>query len=506
MMMLKNTLKSSKILQKTLNRPNFSNLRKLHTSNFTLAKNLYSVLGVPQTATQKEIKKAYYTLAKKYHPDANPDDKAAETKFAEAAEAYEVLGDDGKRKQYDTLGSAQYKAQQDYRNQPGGGGGAPGGGFGGQSFHGNIDPNELFEKIFSEFAGSGGRKANRQRMGHFFDGFSGSSPDNEYRADHEADAQFFDTGPYKVEMSLKFEEAAKGCNKRVNLEVYDKCVTCDGSGAEKGSKVGRCGYCAGTGVEQIQTGPFVMRGTCRKCGGSGKIILQKCGTCGGGGLSKQKKSMAIGIPAGIENGNTIRVMMGRVEVFVTCNVMASREFKRDGWNVQSTARIGVAQAVLGGAIHVRTLHGEETVVIEPGTSSGELFKLANRGIKKLQEYGHGDHIVTLEIQVPDYDSLTQTQLDAITAFGEDETYAGWANSITQENKKSRQKYDKKSRKFYTEEDVKKEDSDKSESDENTTADKTENAENADKTEKTVEDKAEEELLKKNSENAKSARS
>merc|ERR1711976_212283 len=435
-MMLKNSLKPKILLNKIKNPSTIllNYQRNLHTTNFLSAKNFYSVLGVPQTATQKEIKKAYYQLAKKYHPDANPDDKAAEAKFAEAAEAYEVLGDDSKRKQYDTLGSAQYKAQQDYQNQPGGARGGAAGFGGGQAFHGNIDPNELFEKIFSEFAGSGGRKANRQRMGHFFDGFSGANPESEYRADHEADAQFFDTGPYKVEMSLKFEEAAKGCNKRINLEVYDKCVTCDGSGAAPGSKIGRCGHCAGTGVEQIQTGPFVMRGTCRKCGGSGKIILQKCDTCGGQGLSKQKKSMAIGIPAGIENGNTIRVMMGRVEVFVTCNVLASREFKRDGWNVLSTARVGVAQAVLGGAIHVRTLHGEETVVIEPGTSSGEKFKLANRGIKKLQEYGHGDHIVTLQIEVPSYDSLTEEQLEAIKIFGGDEQFSGWANSITQNNK------------------------------------------------------------------------
>merc|ERR1712066_190732 len=135
---------------------------------------------------------------------------------------------------------------------------------------------------------------------------------------------------YKVEMTLRFEEAAKGCNKRLNLEVYDKCTTCDGTGAEPGSKVGRCGHCNGTGVEQVQTGPFVMRGTCRKCGGSGKVIIRKCKTCNGVGLSLQKKSMAIAIPAGVENGQTIRVMMGRVEVFVKINVLASREFTRDG--------------------------------------------------------------------------------------------------------------------------------------------------------------------------------
>lgn len=258
--------------------------RELFTSNALPSKNFYSVLGVPQTATQKEIKKAYYNLAKKYHPDKFGDEdtkdaKLAKDKFAEAAEAYEVLGDDSKRKQYDELGSAQYKAQQDYQNQPGGGGGR--GGFQSQQFHGNIDPNELFEKIFSEFAGSGGRKANRQRMGHFFDGFSSAGPEGQYRGAEADQAEFFDTGPYKVEMTLKFEEAAKGCNKRVNLEVYDTCQSCNGTGAEPGSKVGRCGHCAGTGIEQIQTGPFVMRGTCRKCGGTGKIILQKCGTCGG---------------------------------------------------------------------------------------------------------------------------------------------------------------------------------------------------------------------------------
>jgi len=381
-------------------------------------------------------------MAKKYHPDANPDDDTAKSKFAEAAEAYEVLGDEAKRKQYDQLGSAGYKAQQDYQNQPGGA--QQGGGFQG-GFHGGIDPNELFEKIFTEFAGSGGRKARRQSMGTFFDGFGhGHENKGQGMDDNIGGTEYFDTGPYKVEMTVRFEEAAKGCNKRLNLEVYDKCMTCDGTGAAPGSKVGRCGHCAGTGVEQIQSGPFVMRGTCRKCGGSGKIIINKCNDCGGHGLSLQKKSMAIGIPAGIENGQTVRVIMGRNEVFVTVNVLESREFSRDNFNVLSNVGVGVAQAVLGGAVRVRTLHGEETVVIEPGTSSGEKFTLKGQGIKKLQQYGHGDHIVTLEITTPKPDELTDRQRELMEEFGSYETFQGWANNVQQE---ARSKYDKKSRRF-----------------------------------------------------------
>lgn len=424
--------------------PSTTQKRSLSTSHFRLNKNYYSVLGVDPKSTQKEIKKAYYNMAKKYHPDANPDDESAKNKFADAAEAYEVLGDESKRKQYDQLGATGYKAQQDYQNQPGGAQ-QQGGFYGGGGFHGNIDPNELFEKIFSEFAGSGGRKARRQSMGSFFDGF-GAGHENEGRGmdDNYGGTQYFDTGPYKVDMTVRFEEAAKGCNKRLNLEVYDKCVTCDGSGAEPGSKVGRCGHCAGTGVEQVQSGPFVMRGTCRKCGGTGKIIINKCNTCGGHGLAKQKKSMAIAIPAGIENGQTVRVLMGQVEVFVTVNVLESREYKREGWNVLSNVNVGVAQAVLGGAIRVRTLHGEETVVIEPGTSSGEKFTLKGHGIKKLTQYGHGDHVVTLEIRTPNPDQLTDRQRELIEEFGSFEEFEGWANNVEPQQRK---KYDKKSRKF-----------------------------------------------------------
>lgn len=321
------------------------------TSNYQKVKNYYDVLGVNSGATQKEVKQAYYKQAKQYHPDANPDNEEAAKKFAEAAEAYEVLGDETKRKEYDTLGAAGY----DFNSQAGGRGGA--GGFGGPGGHQNINPEDLFESIFGEFAGSGGRKARRTAMGDFFDGFGHRQGANEWRS-YESD--YIDMGPYKVDMTLRFEEAARGCNKRINLEVYDTCPDCEGTGAKPGSKVVRCGHCNGTGIEQHQSGPFLMRGTCRKCHGTGKVITELCGTCNGKGLTQQAKSIAIAVPAGVQDGQTIRVQMNRTEIFVTVSVMASEVYKREGDNVLSLAKISIAQAVLGGATQVQTLHGEET--------------------------------------------------------------------------------------------------------------------------------------------------
>lgn len=419
-----------------------SRLQSLKTTAFYF-KNYYSVLGVSQGATQKEIKKAYYDKAKKYHPDANPDNKEAAKKFADSAEAYEVLGDESKRKQYDSLGAAGFEAQQNYANQPGRGGS----GGGAENFHahfssGRVDPEELFKSIFEEFAGSGGRKARRQAMGNFFDGFG--ERQEHYRGGHHHESAYVNTGPYKVEMTLRFEEAARGCNKRVNLEVYDTCGTCNGTGAEPGTRVATCGHCAGTGVEQMQSGPFVMRGTCRKCGGSGKIILNKCTTCAGSGLSKQRKSVAIAVPAGVEDGQTLRMVIGKIEVFCQISVLSSRDFKRDGDNIRSEVRLGVAQAILGGAVNIKTLHGEETLVINPGTNSGEQFTIKNRGIKKLQQYGYGDHIVTTQIKVPE--KLSRKQKELMVDFGLTENFEGWANGVVKDEK-PREKFDKRTREF-----------------------------------------------------------
>jgi len=431
--------------------------RFLSVSNRLNKKDYYAVLNVSKNATTKELKQSYYTLAKKYHPDTNPDDKTAKAKFTEVAEAYEVLSDSSKRANYDNLGPSGYHNQEQY-----GGGTQNQQGFSSTfttSGGAHIDPEELFKTIFAEFTGTGGRKARRATMGNFFDGF-GERPGQGMRS--QTQDSWIDTGPYSVDITLRFEEAARGCNKRINLEIYDTCTNCDGTGATPGTKVARCGFCSGTGVETTQQGPFVMQSTCRKCSGTGKIILEKCYLCEGLGQSKQQKSIVLSIPAGVIDGQVIKSLVGKVDVFITISVLQSRTFKRKDDDVLSLVNVGIAQAVLGGSTQVQTLHGEETMVIEPGTSSGQRYVLKGRGIKKLQQTGYGDHICTLEITVPKYDSLTTTQKEQIINFGQHETFTGFANGVVSSNSK-REKYDQQSRKFHTEnEDENKNDSDYSE--------------------------------------------
>uniref|UniRef100_H2ZB34 J domain-containing protein n=1 Tax=Ciona savignyi TaxID=51511 RepID=H2ZB34_CIOSA len=235
-------LKSGNGLLKTDNTSSLS-ARNFHLSTPIFAsKDYYKVLGVSKNSSQKDIKKAYYQLAKKFHPDTNKGDKNASVKFAEVAEAYEVLGDQSKRQQYDMLGSAGFQANQQ--------GGGPRWGST-QGFQGQMDPEDLFRKIFEEFSGG------QQR------GFEG----------------FQDFSPMEVYLDLTFNEAAKGANKTMKIDMMDTCPRCDGKGSEPGTKITKCGHCGGSGMEQVVTGPFVMRSTCRKCGGTGRLITFPCVQC-----------------------------------------------------------------------------------------------------------------------------------------------------------------------------------------------------------------------------------
>lgn len=253
-----------------------------HTSAPVSSKqDFYQVLGIPRTSTQKEIKKAYYQMAKKYHPDTNKDDPQAKEKFAQLAEAYEVLSDEVKRKQYDTYGSTGFDAGQ------------AGGGqqyWTGQTSH--VDPEELFRKIFGEF--SGGR------------GFG----------DFNA---IFDQ-PQEYIMELTFTQAAKGVNKEISVNIEAACERCDGKGHEPGTKVQHCHFCNGSGMETVNTGPFVMRSTCRRCGGKGTVISTPCHSCRGAGQTKQRKAVMVPVPAGVEDGQTVRMPVGKKEIFITFRV------------------------------------------------------------------------------------------------------------------------------------------------------------------------------------------
>uniref|UniRef100_A0A8C6TC26 DnaJ homolog subfamily A member 3, mitochondrial n=1 Tax=Neogobius melanostomus TaxID=47308 RepID=A0A8C6TC26_9GOBI len=350
----------------------------------------YQILGVPRTATQKEIKNAYYQMAKKYHPDTNKDEPQAKEKFALLAEAYEVLSDEAKRKQYDTYGTASFDA-----NQTGGGQRY----WSGQTS--NVDPEELFRKIFGEF--SGGR------------GFG----------DFNA---IFDQ-PQEYIMDLTFNQAAKGINKEMSINIDASCQRCDGKGHEPGSKVQHCHYCNGSGMETINTGPFVMRSTCRRCGGKGSIISTPCGICRGTGQTKQRKTVMVPVPAGVEDGQTVRMPVGKKEIFITFRVQRSPVFRRDGADIHSDLYISVAQAILGGTARTQGLYETLNLSVPAACQADQKIRLGGKGIARVSGYGFGDHIVHIKIRVPK--SLTDRQRALLMSYAEDETgVEGTVNGVT----------------------------------------------------------------------------
>lgn len=366
-----------------------------HTSSWTGAKqDLYQILGVPRTATQKEIKKAYYQMAKKYHPDTNKDDPQAKEKFAQLAEAYEVLSDEGKRKQYDTYGSAGFDAGQTggAQQQYWSGGGT------------SVDPEELFRKIFGEF--SGGR------------GFGDIFGDN----------TIFDR-PQEYVMELTFTQAAKGVNKEISVNIDSTCQRCDGKGHEPGSQIQHCSNCGGTGMETVNTGPFVMRSTCRRCGGRGTVISNPCRSCKGTGQTKQKRTVMVPVPAGIEDGQTVRMPVGKKEIFITFRVQKSPVFRRDGADIHSDVLVSVAQAILGGTVRTQGLYETLNLTIPAGIQTDQRIRLSGKGIPRVSGYGYGDHYVHIKIKIPK--TLTDRQRALLTSYAEDETDVdGTVNGVT----------------------------------------------------------------------------
>lgn len=363
--------------------------RWISTGNALLKKDYYNLLGVAKNASAKEIKKAYYQLAKKYHPDTNKGDPDSSRKFQEVSEAYEVLSDDTKRREYDTYGQTS-----EQMGRAGGGGPA---GHGPQGFSQNwqfrssIDPEELFRKIF----GDGGFKAG-------FDDFS--------------DSRYGFGGAQEVMMNLTFAQAARGVNKDIDVNVVDTCPKCTGSRCEPGTKPGKCQYCNGTGMETISTGPFVMRSTCRYCQGTRMYIKYPCQECTGKGQTVQRKRVTVPVPAGVEDGQTVRMSVGNKELFITFNVEKSRYFRRDGADVHTDANISLSQAVLGGTIRVQGVYEDQTIQVVPGTSSHTRVCLRGKGLKRVNSYGTGDHYVHVKIQIPT--KLNNKQKALIQAYAE----------------------------------------------------------------------------------------
>lgn len=265
----------------------------IHTSSVLRSKkDYYQILGVPKNSSAKDIKKSYYALAKQFHPDTNKGDPDSSKKFQEVSEAYEVLSDDQKRREYDTYGQTT-----EQMNRSGQGAGRGPQGFAQDwQFRSTVDPEELFRKIFGE-AGFRG-----QQQGGF-DDFS--------------ESQFGFGGAQEIVMDLTFSQAARGVNKDVNLNVVDTCPKCGGSRCELGTKPGTCQYCQGTGMETISTGPFVMRSTCRYCQGTRQFIKHPCTECDAKGQTVQRRKITVPVPAGVEHGQTVRMAVGKKEVFIT---------------------------------------------------------------------------------------------------------------------------------------------------------------------------------------------
>ena len=369
----------------------------------------YEVLGVDRGADEATIKKAYRQLAKKYHPDMNPGDKEAEKKFKEASEAYAVLSDAEKRRQYDQFGHAAFEQ---------GGGGA--GGFGGFDFNGG-DMGDIFGDIFGDLFGGGrSRRANNGPM-------KGAN--------------------VRTAVRITFEEAVFGCEKQLDLNLKDECTTCHGTGAKPGTSPETCPKCGGKGqivyTQQSLFGTVRNVQTCPDCNGSGKIGKEKCADCHGSGYITNRKKIAVTIPAGIDNGQSIRIREKgepgvnggpRGDLLVEVQVERHPIFQRQDMNIYSTAPVTFAQAALGGQIHITTVDGDMAYDIKPGTQTDTKIRLKGKGVPSLRNKNiRGDHYVTLVVQVPT--KLNEEAKEYLRKY--DEAVNGKINDSKQEKPKKK---------------------------------------------------------------------
>jgi molecular chaperone DnaJ len=355
-----------------------------------LAGDLYKVLGVSKKASDDEIKKAYRKLARKYHPDRNPDDASAEEKFKEVQGAYDTLSDPEKREQYDQGGAFGGFGGQGGPGGPFGGGGFPGGA------GGNADFGDIFSNIFGR--GGGGRAQTQQQRGR----------------------------DLETELSLSFDQAVNGAQVSVSVPKEERCTTCHGSGAKPGTAPVTCPRCGGRGIDAESQGLFSISQPCPQCGGAGQIIEDPCPTCGGSGLTRQTKRYKVNIPAGVKDGARIR-LAGKGEagprggppgdLYVVTRVTASPIFKRlDGGNLEVTVPITIAEALRGATIEVPTLDGTKKIKVPAGTKHGTVQRLRGEGPPKPRGKGHGDIRYRLEIEMPQ--ELTEEQRKAVDELAE----------------------------------------------------------------------------------------
>jgi len=352
-------------------------------------KDYYQALGLPKNATQAEIKKAYRKLAQQFHPDANPGNERAEERFKEVSAAYEVLGDEAKRKQYDQV--------RDMAASGFGRGGFPGGG-----------------RVRFEDVGFGD-------LGDLFGGlFGGRRSQGAARPARGADLE--------TEVTVSFDEAMSGTTVPVRVQGPAPCETCGGSGAEPGTSPVNCPQCGGAGQISVNQGPFQMSQTCPRCHGSGRVVEQACPKCGGTGSRRRTRSFQVRVPAGVRDGATIR-LSGRGEpgpaggasgdLFVKVRVRPHRFFGRKGADLTLDLPLTYTEAALGANVEVPTLNGPVTMKIPPGTPAGKTFRLKGKGAPK--RGGNGDLLVTVRVEVPQRLSKRERELLKELHEAEDES-------------------------------------------------------------------------------------
>ena len=371
----------------------------------------YEVLGIPKTATEAEIKKAFRTTAKKYHPDMHPGDKECEEKFKEAQEAYAVLSDPDKRRQYDQFGHAAFD-------------GSAGGGAGGFDFSG-MDMGDIFGDIFGDLFGGGSRRSSNN-------------------------------GPQKganVRLSVRitFEEAIFGCAKELEFSYKEECKTCHGTGAKPGTSPETCSKCGGKGkVVYSQQSLFGMMQnvqTCPDCQGTGKVVKEKCSDCRGNGYVAKRVKKTVDIPAGIDNGQCVRVRDygepgknggPRGDLLVEVIVSRNPAFERRDMDIFSNASISFGIAALGGDVRIKTVDGDIIYTVAPGTQTGTRIRLKGKGVPSIRnKVVRGDHYVTLIVNTPS--GLSKEAKEVLRKFDEltggSLTKEGGASTAGKEKKK-----------------------------------------------------------------------
>lgn len=374
---LKNVNHKNWLLLGVLN-DNLGAARSIHGTAYKSARDFYDVLGVSKNANASEVKKAYYALAKKLHPDTNKEDPEAEKKFQEVQKAYEVLKDEEKRSVYDQVGHDAFESQQDGT-----------GGFSEGGFHNPFENmNDFFHTIFKQNIGG---------------------------------------NDVKVSVELSFMEAVQGCTKNVTFQTTLPCDSCGGTGVPPGTRPETCKRCKGSGMVYMQSGPFRMQSTCTQCGGSGKFVTNYCKSCRGERVVRGSKSVKLTIMPGVDENEVLKVYRSGGadpegnqpgDLYVTIKVRDDPVFRREGADIHVDAVLSVAQAILGGTIQVPTLTGDVVLKVRPGTQPGQKVVLKKKGIKTRSSASFGDQYVHFNVSIPA--NLSQRQRELIEEFAKEE--------------------------------------------------------------------------------------